>query len=62
MTIPFLLLHGDADTVTESTVSAELFEKAKSFDKTFKLYEGMWHSLTEGELDENVERVFKVNS
>lgn len=59
VTIPFLLMHGEKDTVTDPAVSAELYEKAKSFDKTFKLYPDMWHSLTEGELPENIEIVFK---
>ncbi|CAI5942756.1 unnamed protein product [Closterium sp. NIES-64] len=59
VTLPFLLLHGDADTVTEPAVSQVLYEKARSTDKTFKLYPGLWHCLTEGELDENIEIVFK---
>jgi hypothetical protein len=28
-------------------------------DKTFKQYEGMWHSLLCGELEENVELVYR---
>lgn len=59
VTLPFLLLHGEADTVTDPLVSQHLYDNAKSFDKTFKTYEGMWHSLTEGEPDDNVELVFK---
>lgn len=59
VTLPFLLLHGEADTVTSPAISKELYDKAKSTDKTFNLYPGLWHSLTEGELDENVEIVFK---
>lgn len=59
VTVPFLLLHGEADTVTDPLVSQHLYDNAKSFDKTFKTYEGMWHSLTEGEPDDNVELVFK---
>lgn len=59
VTIPFLLLHGEADTVTDPSVSKALYQKANSSDKTFKLYPEMWHSLTEGEPDENVDIVFK---
>ena len=33
-------------------------ERSASTDKTFKLYPGMWHGLTAGEPDENVELVF----
>lgn len=60
VTLPFLLLQGEADVVTDPSSSVELYQKAKSEDKTLKLYPGMWHSLFEGELDENAEIVFKV--
>jgi hypothetical protein len=56
--MPFLVLHGEADTVTDPEVSRALYEGAASTDKTFKLYPGMWHGLTAGEPDENVELVF----
>ncbi|RLN00659.1 hypothetical protein C2845_PM06G24110 [Panicum miliaceum] len=56
--MPFLVLHGEADTVTDPEVSRALHEGAASTDKTFKLYPGMWHGLTAGEPDENVELVF----
>ncbi|GBG62151.1 hypothetical protein CBR_g29350 [Chara braunii] len=59
VTIPFLLLHGEADTVTDPAVSQALYEESKSFDKTFKVYPGMWHALTSGEPDDNVEIVFR---
>ncbi|GAA0154586.1 hypothetical protein Leryth_004889 [Lithospermum erythrorhizon] len=58
VTIPFLLLHGEADIVTDPEVSRALYERASSKDKTFKLYPGMWHALTAGEPDDNVEIVF----
>eukprot|EP00245_Coleochaete_scutata_P018464 TRINITY_DN9604_c1_g1_i1.p1 TRINITY_DN9604_c1_g1~~TRINITY_DN9604_c1_g1_i1.p1 ORF type:complete len:408 (+),score=74.11 TRINITY_DN9604_c1_g1_i1:355-1578(+) len=59
VTIPFFLLHGGEDTVTDPEISALLYEKASSRDKTFKTYPGMWHCLTSGEPDENVELVFR---
>ncbi|XP_059285166.1 caffeoylshikimate esterase [Lycium ferocissimum] len=55
--LPFLVLHGSADVVTDPEVSRELYELAKSKDKTLKIYEGMMHSLLFGETDENVEIV-----
>ncbi|PON55316.1 Alpha/beta hydrolase fold [Trema orientale] len=58
VTLPFFVLHGEADTVTDPEVSRALYEKASSRDKTIKLYPGMWHGLTSGEPDENVEIVF----
>lgn len=58
VTIPFLLLHGGADAVTDPEVSAALHDQAKSFDKTFKLYPGMWHGLLTGEPDDNCELVW----
>ncbi|GJM88373.1 hypothetical protein PR202_ga04428 [Eleusine coracana subsp. coracana] len=56
--MPFFILHGEADTVTDPEVSRALYERAASADKTIKLYPGMWHGLTAGEPDENVELVF----
>lgn len=58
MTIPFLLLHGEEDRVTDPEISRELFLTAASVDKEFKLYPGMWHGLTSGEPDDNIELVF----
>lgn len=58
VTVPFFVLHGEADTVTDPEVSKALYERASSRDKTMKLYPGMWHGLTSGETDENVDIVF----
>ncbi|KAL8548687.1 hypothetical protein ACS0TY_007819 [Phlomoides rotata] len=58
VTIPFLVLHGEADTVTDPEVSRALYERASSRDKTIKLYPGMWHGLTAGETDDNIDIVF----
>jgi alpha-beta hydrolase superfamily lysophospholipase len=57
VTIPFLVLHGSADEVTDPEVSRALYEAAASKDKTIKIYDGMLHSLLFGELDDNIERV-----
>ncbi|XP_043701554.1 caffeoylshikimate esterase-like [Telopea speciosissima] len=53
VTIPFLTVHGTADGVTAPESSKMLYEKASSEDKTLKLYEGMYHSLIQGEPEEN---------
>ncbi|XP_051131668.1 caffeoylshikimate esterase-like isoform X2 [Andrographis paniculata] len=58
VTLPFLVLHGEADAVTDPEVSRALYEQASSKDKTMKLYPGMWHALTAGEPDNNVDIVF----
>lgn len=58
MTLPFFVLHGEADIVTDPEVSRALYERASSSDKTIKLYPGMWHGLTAGEPDDNIEIVF----
>ncbi|KAI5657014.1 hypothetical protein M9H77_25807 [Catharanthus roseus] len=55
--LPFMVLHGSADVVTDPEVSKELYELAKSKDKTIKIYDGMLHSMLYGETDENVEMV-----
>lgn len=57
--MPFLVLHGELDTVTDPGVSRALYQNAGSADKKMKLYPGMWHGLTSGEPDDNVETVFK---
>ncbi|KAI3682758.1 hypothetical protein L1987_82985 [Smallanthus sonchifolius] len=58
VTIPFFVLHGEADTVTDPEVSKALYAQASSKDKTIKLYPGMWHGLTAGETDHNIDIVF----
>ncbi|PKA57688.1 hypothetical protein AXF42_Ash016734 [Apostasia shenzhenica] len=58
VTLPFFVLHGEADTVTDPEVSRALYRRAGSADKTMKIYPGMWHGLTSGEPDHNVDAVF----
>ncbi|KAK4767079.1 hypothetical protein SAY86_014829 [Trapa natans] len=43
--VPFLVLHGTADTVTDPEGSLKLYEKASSADKTIRLLEGYLHDL-----------------
>ncbi|XP_011047798.1 PREDICTED: monoglyceride lipase-like [Populus euphratica] len=51
--VPFLVLHGAADTVTDPDASSKLYEEASSTDKTIKLLEGFLHDLLfEPERDE----------
>ncbi|KAK2358718.1 caffeoylshikimate esterase [Trifolium repens] len=57
VTVPFLTAHGTADGVTCPSSSKLLFEKASSKDKTLKLYDGMYHSLIQGEPDESANLV-----
>ncbi|KAL8171184.1 hypothetical protein V2J09_022988 [Rumex salicifolius] len=59
VTLPFLVVHGGDDKVTDPAVSKLLYDTSASTDKTFKLYEGMWHALSYGELPENIDIVFK---
>ncbi|XP_074589271.1 caffeoylshikimate esterase-like [Curcuma longa] len=58
VSLPFLVVHGDADTVTDPRLSQCLYESASSEDKTLKLYPGMWHALTSGESQEHIDLVF----
>ncbi|KAM0875096.1 hypothetical protein ACQ4PT_037019 [Festuca glaucescens] len=58
VTLPFLVVHGGADRVTDPEVSRLLSRESPSTDKTLKLYPGMWHALTSGELPENIDLVF----
>ena len=42
---PLLLLHGSGDVVTDPAGSEDLFTRARSHDKTLKLYPGLYHDL-----------------
>ncbi|KAJ3686614.1 hypothetical protein LUZ61_015778 [Rhynchospora tenuis] len=55
--VPFLTVHGTADGITAPEGSKMLYEKAQSKDKSLILYEGFYHSLIQGESEENRERV-----
>lgn len=45
MRVPFLVLHGTADTVTDPKASQKLYNEASSTDKTITLYDGLLHDL-----------------
>ena len=53
-----LILHGEADTVTDPSVSKALHEKASCSDKKLKLYKDAYHALLAGEPDEVINQVF----
>ncbi|KAH7294948.1 hypothetical protein KP509_27G026000 [Ceratopteris richardii] len=57
VTVPFMVLHGEADVVTDIEISKSLHDAANSFDKTLKTYPGMWHSLLFGETEDNIDLV-----
>ncbi len=42
---PLLILHGDADLVTDPEGSRQLYAQAASKDKTLRIYPGMYHDL-----------------
>ncbi|KGN50506.1 caffeoylshikimate esterase [Cucumis sativus] len=58
VSLPFLLLHGEDDRVTDKLVSKQLYDDAASDDKTLNMYPGMWHGLLYGETPENIDIVF----
>lgn len=45
LTVPLLALHGTADVSTTPEGSKQLVERARSKDKTLKLYDGLVHDL-----------------
>lgn len=57
--LPFLLLHGDADRLTNPKGSQLLASKAQSTDKTFKIFHGGYHELIN---DSDREEVMKLIS
>ncbi len=42
---PLLILHGTADELTDPDGSRELYERARSKDKTLRLYNGLAHEV-----------------
>ncbi|XBI80351.1 hypothetical protein VPH35_089544 [Triticum aestivum] len=58
VTLPFIIVHGGADAVTDPAVSEALYTLAESKDKMLKLYPGMCHVLTSGEPENNIDIVF----
>ncbi|XP_057522218.1 caffeoylshikimate esterase isoform X2 [Amaranthus tricolor] len=58
VSMPFLILHGEADIVTNPSVSKALYEKASSKDKKLLLCKDSYHAILEGEPDDVIERVF----
>jgi acylglycerol lipase len=44
-TAPLLICHGGDDIVCSPDHSADFLQNVGSDDKTFKLYDGLWHSL-----------------
>lgn len=56
--LPFLILHGEDDKITDPSASKLVYASAKSTDKTLKLYPDMWHGLAYGEPPEHTELVF----
>lgn len=55
---PFLVQHGREDRVTDPMLSQALYDESCSHDKTIKLYNDMWHTITGGETDEDTDIVF----
>lgn len=58
LTVPFLVLHGSDDSVTDPAASKKLYDEASSTDKNIVLYEGLLHDLLfEPEKEEIMERI-----
>jgi len=57
VSLPMIILHGEADLVTDPAVSKALYEKAKSQDKKLCLYKGAYHAILEGEPDDTIFQV-----
>jgi alpha-beta hydrolase superfamily lysophospholipase len=46
LSLPLLLMHGQADPIISPGGTREFYERASSADKTLTLYEGMYHEIT----------------
>ena len=51
---PLLFLHGDVNQVTDPSIIKTLYESSIGIEKTLNLYEGGYHCILEGELDERI--------
>mmetsp|Transcript_23017 Transcript_23017/g.39555 ORF Transcript_23017/g.39555 Transcript_23017/m.39555 type:complete len:431 (+) Transcript_23017:190-1482(+) len=45
ITVPFLVMHGTADSTTDPEGSKSLYRMAASHDKAIRLYNGLYHDL-----------------
>lgn len=43
--VPILIMHGSADRLSDPQGSRDLYARAKSADKTLKMYEGLYHEI-----------------
>ncbi|KAL8488048.1 hypothetical protein ACS0TY_023900 [Phlomoides rotata] len=58
LTVPFLVLHGTDDSVTDPEASQKLYNEASSTDKTIVLHQGLLHDLLfEPEKEEIMESI-----
>lgn len=58
ISIPFLVMHGTEDRLTNPRGSENFFKRAGSGDRTIKLYEGLYHEiLNEPERDQVLEDI-----
>lgn len=55
---PVLILHGDADVVTNPKSSQMLHDRCSSRDKTIILYKDCWHDILFGESDEQKDKIY----
>ncbi|KAL1356763.1 hypothetical protein HN51_008750 [Arachis hypogaea] len=54
VSVPLLIMHGEADIITDPSASKALYEKANVKDKKLILYKDAFHTLLEGEPDETI--------
>ncbi|KAH1086078.1 hypothetical protein GYH30_017858 [Glycine max] len=54
VSLPLLIMNGEADIITDPSASKALYEKAKVKDKKLCLYKDAFHTLLEGEPDETI--------
>ena len=52
--VPFLVVHGTGDNIAAHEGGQILCDRARSSDKTVKIYDDLYHSLIQAENDENI--------
>ena len=57
-TFSFLICHGSGDVITSPIVSQNFFKNSPSEDKTYLLYDGVWHAMLSGEPESTRNKVY----
>jgi alpha-beta hydrolase superfamily lysophospholipase len=56
--LPLLMMHGEADRITDPAATLDFFERVGSLDKTLRLWPGLFHEIhNEPEKDQVIDQI-----